>query len=271
MTRKKYRSANQKMWDRFVDINARSALYQLSEFRKGRNKLSALERAEVGDVRGKRLLHLQCHFGMDTLSWAILGARVTGVDFSEKGILLARQLSQELGIPASFLCSDVYDLPRRLAGTFDIVFTSYGVLCWLDDLPRWARLIRDYLKPGGFFYMAEFHPFAQVFENETPISRLEVRYSYFRKKVMQFKVDGSYASATEKIPAQFDYEWMHTLSEVVDALLGVGLRLEFLHEHPFTVFQAFPFLKKTRDGTWHLPRGMPSLPLTFSLKANKLA
>jgi SAM-dependent methyltransferase len=271
MTRKKYRSANQKMWDRFVGINARSEMYQLVEFRKGRNKLNALERTEVGDVHAKTLLHLQCHFGMDTLSWAMLGAQVTGVDFSEKGILLARQLSQELKIPARFICSDIYALPRKLTETFDIVFTSYGVLCWLDDLLRWAKLIHDHLKPGGFFYMAEFHPFAQVFENEAPISRFEVRYPYFQKKVMKFKVDGSYASATEKIPAQFDYEWMHPLSEVVDALLQAGLTIEFLHEHPYSVFQAFPFMKKARDGTWHLPRGMPSLPLTFSLKANKLA
>lgn len=267
----KYQLANQKMWDQFVAINARSRLYQLDEFKKGRNKLNSLEREEVGSVRGKTLLHLMSHFGMDTLSWAMLGARVTGVDFSEKGIQMANQLSTELNIPACFIQSDLYDLPRNLKGTFDIVFTSYGVLCWLSDLTRWAQIIHRFLKPGGFFYIAEFHPFAQVFENEDPVDDLKVRYPYFKKEVMKFKVDGSYASSSEKIPPQNDYEWMHTLSEVVNVLLRVGLQIEFLHEFPFTCFQAFPFLKRSRDGYWRLPKGMSEVPLTFSLKAHKLA
>ncbi len=267
----KYRLANQKMWDQFVAINARSKLYQLEEFKKGHNKLNALERKEVGAVRGRSLLHLQCHFGMDTLSWAMLGARVTGVDFSEKGIQMARQLSSELKTPARFIQSDVYDLPSCLDETFDVVFASYGVLCWLSDLTRWAQIIHRFVKQGGFFYIAEFHPFAQVFENEGLISDLQVRYPYFKKEALKFRVDGSYASATEKIPPQFDYEWMHPLSEVVNVLLQAGLQIEFLHEFPYTCFQAFPFLKRSRDGYWRLPRGMPAVPLTFSLKARKLA
>jgi SAM-dependent methyltransferase len=266
----KCRKANQKMWDQFVGVNARSELYELSQFKKGKNKLNSLERTEVGSVRGKSLLHLQCHFGMDTLSWAMLGARVTGVDFSKQGIDLARQLSTELKIPGRFIQSDVYDLPQHLNEEFDIVFASCGVICWLSDLNSWSQIVHRFLKPGGFFYIAEFHPFAQVFENEPPVSDLQVHYSYFKKGVMKFPVDGSYAS-DEKIEPLLDYEWMHPMADVINSLLKTGLQIEFLHEHSYTCFRAFPFLKRSRDGYWRLPKGMPEVPLTFSLKARKLA
>lgn len=264
-----YKQQNKRVWDEWAEINARSHLYRLEEFKQGENKLNPLERAEVGDVQGKDLLHLQCHFGMDTLSWARLGAKVTGMDFSPKTIQMAKGLSRELNTPAHFICCDLYDLPQHLDETFDIVFTSYGVLCWLPDLVGWAQLIARYLRPGGFFYIAEFHPFTLVFENERSVTDWRMAYSYFKKAVQAFPCQGSYADPDAKTTGEVEYEWMHPLGEVVTALLQAGLQLEFLHEHPFTVFQAFPFLVPNGEGYWVEPEGKEQLPLMFSLKARK--
>lgn len=156
-----YMKTNQDWWNEAAQVHAQGDAYKLKAFQKGLIKLHPLERAEVGDVTGKKLLHLQCHFGLDTLSWARLGAQVTGVDYAEKAITIAQTLSQELQLDATFVCCDLYNLPNILhkAGEFDIVYTSYGVISWLPDLQPWGKLIAHYLKPGGFFYIAEGHPF----------------------------------------------------------------------------------------------------------------
>ena len=160
-----HRRANRAVWDEWTGINASSDMYNLETFKAGRCSLKALELEELGEVQGKRLLHLQCHFGMDTLSWARRGARVTGVDFSPRAVDLAQALSRELDLPARFVCCDLYELPQQLdpAEKFDIVFTSYGALTWLSDRQRWAQIAASYVRTGGVFYIAEFHPFAMVF------------------------------------------------------------------------------------------------------------
>src|SRR5205823_6481205 len=160
-----YIEANRKHWDELVSIHVKSAFYTVDSVRQGRTSLHPLEIEELGDVRGKRLLHLQCHFGLDTLSWARLGAAVTGADFSDEAIRTARELASELQIPATFVLSNLYDLPGALDGQFDVVYTSHGVLGWLPDIAGWARVAAHFVKPGGFFYVAEIHPVAQVFEN----------------------------------------------------------------------------------------------------------
>ncbi len=262
-----FMQTNRRMWNELVKVNARSAFYDLDGFRRGVNKLNSLERGEVGDVKGKSLLHLQCHFGMDTLSWAQLGAQVTGMDYSEEGISLARQLSEELNIPARFVCCNLYDLPANLDGQFDVVYTSYGVLCWLNDITGWAQIAASYVKPGGFFYIAEFHPFALVFDDES--DELRYRYPYFEQEALTFEVKGSYADREAEISAGRDYEWQHTLAEIVNGLITAGLRIEFLHEHAFTVYEQLPFLKPDGKGYWRFPDGKQPIPLMFSLKASK--
>ena len=157
--------ANRKLWDKLTPIHVASAFYDVEGFKRGRCTLAAVEREEVGDVAGKSLLHLQCHFGLDTLSWARLGAEVTGVDFSGKAIAQARALVAALGIRAEFVCCELGELPGRLRGGFDIVFTSGGVLPWLPDLRSWAKTIVGLLKLGGVFYIREFHPFAGVMDD----------------------------------------------------------------------------------------------------------
>ena len=160
-----YSKINRDWWNEAAQIHAQGDGYQLKAFREGMIVLHSLEQAEVGDVVGRKLLHLQCHFGLDTLSWARLGARVVGVDYAEKAIEIARMLSQEYQLDASFVCCDLENLPNVLdaAGEFDIVYTSYGAICWLPDLQPWGKVIAHYLKPGGFFYIAEGHPFMWMF------------------------------------------------------------------------------------------------------------
>jgi SAM-dependent methyltransferase len=262
--------ADQSNWNRLAPLHAQSAFYDVASFKAGRSTLQRLEREELGDVAGRSMLHLQCHFGMDTLSWARLGARVTGVDYAESAIELARKLGCEAGLEAQFVCASIYDLPERLTGTFDIVFTSYGVLCWLPDLPAWGRVIAHFLKPGGIFYIADGHPFAGVFYNEPDAAGLQVAYPYFhREEPEAYPCDGSYATDPGVEVKHISYEWCHTLGDVVNALLDAGLRLQFLHEFPFGFYKAFPFMVRSEDGKWRLPEHQESLPLIFSLKATK--
>ena len=174
----RYMEANRRSWDARTPTHFGSRFYDVDGFRAGASSLQSIEIEEVGDVDGKSLLHLQCHFGLDTMSWARLGARATGVDFSEEAVSLARSLSEELGIDADFVVSNVYDLPDVLDQRFDVVFTSYGALTWLPDLERWADVAAHFLEPGGFLYVVDSHPFGSVFYDEEDAVELRPFYPY---------------------------------------------------------------------------------------------
>jgi SAM-dependent methyltransferase len=264
----RYMDANRANWETRTAVHVKSRFYDVPAFRAGRNTLHALETEEMGPVVGKRLLHLQCHFGLDTLSWARLGALVTGVDFSEAAITEARSLSTELRIPATFVASNVYDLETVLAERFQIVFTSYGALVWLPDLDEWGRLVARYLQPGGVFYVVDLHPFADVFDNERS-AHLSPQRDYFSGPEPTEYGPGPTYTEDSPILDHNSFEWTHTLGEVVTALAGAGLRIEFVHEFPFCMYQHFPFLERHDDGWWHLPSGMPRIPLLFSARAVK--
>lgn len=264
-----FMNQNRRHWDELVPIHTRSQFYGVDDFKAGVNKLNPLELGEVGDVDGKNLLHLQCHFGLDTLSWARLGAYVTGMDYSEEAIAAAKQLASECHLDARFVCCNLYDLPQNLLGQYDIVYTSYGVLSWLPDIPRWAQIAASYVKPGGFFYIAEIHPFAMVFDDEA--QSLQYRYPYFLKEALKFEVAGSYADPTAETHVNVEYGWNYTLGEIVTSLIENGLTIEFLHEFPFTVYQQLPFLVPDGNGIWNFPDGAKPIPLMFSLKASKPA
>jgi SAM-dependent methyltransferase len=268
---KDYMNANRELWNEITPLHAGSTFYDVEGFKRGRNTLSSLEREELGDVAGKSLLHLQCHFGMDTLSWARLGATVTGVDFAEDAIALAQSLSQELDIPARFIQTNIYDLPNVLDEQFDVIFTSHGVLIWLPDLTRWAQLIARYLKPGGTFYIAEGHPFMMVFDmDQDKQEDYRVTVPYFQgAEPLKWEGDGDYAEHSAHVEHP-SYEWYHSMGEIVNALIGAGLHIEFLHEFPFCAWQAFPFLEKGEDGWWRVKDGMISIPMTFTIKATKI-
>ncbi len=257
---------NRANWNERTPVHADSAFYDVAGFKAGRNTLKDIERAEVGDVAGKSLLHLQCHFGLDTMSWARLGARATGVDFSNAAIDLARGLNEEVGAEARFICANVYDLPGVLDEEFDIVFTSYGVLVWLPDLDRWAEVISRHLRPGGVFYLVEFHPVLTTYEPTARGDALPV-YSYFRQELFIPGGEHTYAGA-ERIPSP-NYEWQHSLGEIVTALVHAGLRLEFLHEFPYCHYQALPAMVQGADGWWRFPENNDSIPQMFSIRARK--
>ncbi len=265
----RYIRANLDLWNELTGITSRSASYDLQGFKAGKSTLKSVEREELGDISGKSLLHLQCHFGMDTISFARLGAQVTGVDFSDKAIRLAEQLSAQLNIPARFICCNVYDLPERLNEQFDVVHSSYGFLCWLPDVPAWAKLVARFLKPGGFLHIVESHPFLYVFENERTTPNLRVRYSYFPSpEPTRWEPDGCYADKDAQITHP-SYEWTHNLSEIINALIAADLRIDYLHEFPFLCWDNFPFMIKGDDGLYRLPGDHDTIPLTFSLKATK--
>ncbi len=267
-----YMKVNLDRWNELVDIHAKSEFYNIAGFKAGTRPLHGLELEELAaDVPGKSLLHLQCHFGMDTLSWAHLGAKVTGVDFSDKAIAQAQALSKELGIDANFVCSNVYDLPQVLSGQFDIVYTSYGVLGWLPDLQRWGQVIAHFLKPGGIFYIAEDHPFIGIFDNDSLSLDFKITYSYFLTEPLKFEVQGSYADPNAKLVHTTEYGWNHSLGEIINALISAGLKIDFLHEFPFCAWAYFPDMEEGEDRMFRFKdeRLKNMLPLTFSIKATK--
>ena len=262
---------NRGWWNEAARVHYRGDWYRMNEFRAGAIKLHPLEREEVGDVAGKRLLHLQCHFGMDTLSWARLGAQVTGVDFSEDAIAIARELSEELKLDATFVCSNIYDLPGVLegAGTYDIVFSSYGAICWLPDLQPWGQIIARYLKPGGFFYIAEGHPFMWSLDDQS--TEFKVKYPYFSKEPIRDESTGTYAAKDAMLEHTVTYSWNHPLGTIFDALFSAGLTLDFFHEHQFCAWEALPEMEEGEDRLLRFkdPKKREMIPLMYSLKATK--
>ena len=257
---------NRTNWNERTPVHAASELYDVEGFKAGRMTLHDVELREVGDVSGKTLLHLQCHFGMDTMSWSRLGAKATGVDLSDAAIGLARSLCGELNLDTRFICSNVYDLPDVLDEQFDIVFTSYGVLCWLPDLDKWASVVASHLKPGGVFYIVDGHPAMNVFE-ESDAGELRVTYPYFHTEFLWEGGEPSYAgSGIIQSPV---YEWHHSLGEIVTALIDAGLRIEFLHEFAFSTYRAYPMMTKGDDGYWRFPESNDSFPQLFSIRATK--
>jgi SAM-dependent methyltransferase len=261
--------ANLGLWNEWTEVHEKSAFYDVEGFRAGRLSLRPLEVAEVGDVSGRQLLHLQCHFGLDTLSWARLGATVTGVDFSERAIALARELAADLQIPATFVHSTIEDLEQKLDGAFDIVFTSYGAIEWLSDLTRWAHTIDHFLRPGGTFYMVEIHPFAQMLDDIDAHPELRFVGPYFpTSQPQRFDIRGSYADPDAPVKA-VAYSWTHDFAEVLGALLGVGLRLEYLHEFPYSVAPFGRSMKRAEDGWYYLPGDRRDVPFLYSIKATK--
>lgn len=262
-------------WDHMTDLHARENVYGIDDFKKGTCRLHRVEVEELGDVCGKTLLHLQCHFGLDTLSWARRGAIVTGVDFSPKAIALARSIARDVSIDATFVESDIYDLESNLSGRFDIVFMSYGVLGWLPDLRRWSGIVARCLKPGGVFYIIEGHPFAHVFPIDQDITdgsrELRPRFPYFHDPAgTRWESQVDYADGkTRTLP---EHAWQHSMADIVNALLSAGLRIDFLHEFPFCAWKVVAFAEQVErfsasHGYYALPARFPPLPLMFSIKA----
>lgn len=278
-----YFNANLARWDESVAIHAASQGYDLEGYLRGEKTLYAIETTEVGDVSGKTLLHLQCHFGMDTLNWARLGAVVTGIDFSPEAVARARQLATEIGIEdARFIESNIYDAPSALDEQFDIVYTGIGALNWLPDIRGWARVAAGYVKPGGFLYLYEGHPVLWSLDEDREDLPFRIKYPYFEvQEPLEWDWELTYTDGP-KLKNTRGYEWNHGLGEIVTSLIDEGLRLEFLHEHRSLAWQGMPQMVPTEpvaEGTrhqrrtqWELPPELRDLvPLMYSLKASRPA
>ncbi|MFA5309007.1 MAG: class I SAM-dependent methyltransferase [Dehalococcoidales bacterium] len=257
--------SNRTMWNALVGPHVKSEFYDVAGFKAGKDWLRPLEIEEMGDVAGKSLLHLQCHFGQDTISWGRRGAKATGADFSGEAIKEANKLSRETGVKANFICSDIFALPEKLDEKFDIVYTSYGVIGWLPDINRWGEIVAHFLKPGGFFYIAEIHPLLFAM-GEKAEGGLRIMTSYFSKGEPE-RYEGGADYASEFTHDLTSYEWQFTVGEVVTALCRAGLSIQYLHEFPVCCYRGRPDMYQDNNGWWRLAGD--KVPLTFSIKAVK--
>lgn len=257
-------NVNKENWNNKVKVHAKSDMYDLKSFKNGKSSLMHYETKALGDVSNKSLLHLQCHFGQDTLSWSRLGAKCIGVDLSDEGIKLAKALNKELRLDAAFTCCNVLDTSKFVNGTFDIVFTSYGVIGWLPDLKPWGQMIAEKLKKGGVFYMVEFHPIVWMFDylNDKPI----MKYGYMQDAVIYEEYEGTYANENSKMVSK-EYGWNHGLSEVINALIGAGLHIDYLNEYDESPYNVLPNLVKTKSEDYVTKDKL--YPLIFEIRATK--
>jgi len=262
----KYIETNRSLWNQKTPFHEKSSFYNVPEFKQGACSLNPPELKALGDVTNKTLLHLQCHFGMDTLSWARRGAIATGVDLSDEAIKLARSLSTEINTPADFIRCNLYDLPEHLDKQFDIVFTSYGTIGWLPNMNQWAALIAKYLKPGGTFYIIEFHQLVWLFEK--PFSSFKIVDSYFHNGTQEETTVGTYAQRDADINHQTFY-WNHSMSSVINALIKNGLEINEFNEYPFSCYDCLDNLEQREDGYWYVKDFPHTFPMMFSIKATK--
>lgn len=258
--------ANRAMWDERVPIHLDSTFYDVESFRSHPDRIRPIEVTEVGDVTGKDLVHLQCHFGLDTLSWATRGARVVGVDFSQPAVDAARDVAAELGIAAEFIAANVYDAATAVGGRhFDVVYTGLGALNWLPDIGRWAQVVASLLRPGGFLYLLEFHPITWAFGWK----EYAVENDYFDDEPFFDDDPGSYVDLDAPTLQNACYEWQHTLGDVVSAIVAAGLTIEFLHEHDTTLYARWPWLEHRAMDDFRFPEGRPRIPLMYSVRARR--
>lgn len=269
-----WREMNRANWDERVAIHLAAPIYDSTPLRAGSARMSPIEEAELGPVDGLKLLHLQCHLGHDTLILAQRGAQVAGLDFSSPAIMAARALTADLGLTGSarFFEADVYDAPTVIAepASFDRVYVTWGALCWLPDIGRWARIVSHFLRPGGRLYLAEGHPAALVLGDEAPQPDGSPGFfaPYFQAEPLLLDDPTDYADSTARLTNSHTSEWIHPLATVVTALIEAGLRLDWLHEHDGVTWQMFACLTQGADGLYRWP-DKAWLPLSYSLQATR--
>ena len=259
---------NRRMWDERVPVHVGGSFYDVEGFKAGRETLLPWELEEVGDVTGLDLVHLQCHFGLDTMSWARHGARAWGVDFSAPAIAAATRIAAELQLDAQFVVADVDSAESALHGRrFDVVYTGHGALNWLPDIGAWACVVAALLKPGGRLYLSEFHPLCTVIEEEG--GRLVLAFDYFADEPQFWDEPGTYADRSAPTVENAQYEWCHGIGAVVTALFDAGLVLDSLRERDLTLFPRYPMLVRGGERGYRFPPGAPRMPLLYSLVAHR--
>ena len=264
-------AANRRSWEEraAIHLEDRTGFYRIDRVRAGEDVLGEIEAEEIGDVAGKRLLHLQCHFGLDTLCLAQRGAAATGVDFSSTAIAGARALAAELRLAAQFVEADVYDARAQLSGSFDIVYVTWGAICWLPDIARWARVVASLLTPGGALYLADAHPAALAMEEIEGQIGPHYPWRVPPDRPLLFEDAVTYTGDERKLTHTRNYEWIHPFSAIVNGIVGAGLSLDFLNEHERLPWRLFPSMTAAEGGLFRMPHSTPSFPLSFSLRARR--
>ncbi len=262
-------AANRRNWDERVGVHVDSRFYDVDAWLDEQRGPRARELDALGDVSGMDLVHLQCHFGLDTLAWARVGARVTGLDFSPEAVATARTIASRAGLSdlAEFVCADVLDASVALGRrSFDVVYVSLGALCWLPSVDRWASQVAALLRPGGRLYLHDGHPLAWALSDEG----LVIEHDYFEADApFVDDSDSTYTDTSRPLLNARTYEWNHGLGETVTALIDHGLRIDRLEEHSWDVHQRFPWLVEQCSGHWVAPPEIPQLPLTFTVVATR--
>lgn len=259
-----YLEVNKNSWNAKVETHLKSDFYFVEEFLKGRSSLNSIELELLGDIKGKSILHLQCHFGQDSISLSRLGAEVTGIDLSDKAIETAKELTKKCNTVTEFICTDLYSLPEVLDRKFDIVFTSYGTIGWLPDLSRWANIINTFLNPGGRFIMAEFHPAVWMFDEDFT----KISYNYFNESPIIETYEGTYADQSANIVQEY-VMWNHSLAEVLQNLIQNHLEIKVFQEFDWSPYPCFRNVEEFEKGKWRIPQFGNKLPLVYALEAQK--
>lgn len=268
---------NRANWDERVPIHVASEFYDQEPLRRGEGVLDPIARAGIERLHpdgldGVRVLHLQCHFGSDTLSLANRGATVVGLDFSRPAVEEARRMAAELGVDgrARFVEANLYDARHALPEpeSFDLVFTTWGTIGWLPDVAEWARIVAWFLKPGGRLYFADGHPSAFVFDGDGGPGGLPVfQFPYANPEPDVLDDPTDYADPDAAIEHARTWEWMHPLAEVQGALRAAGLAIDAFEEHFQVPWQIFPITVPQGDGMFGWPAEQ-WLPLSYELVAS---
>lgn len=258
---------NKKLWDQKTDAHVKSAFYDNESFLKGRNSLDSIVMENLGDIKGKRILHLQCHFGQDSISLARLGAEVTAIDLSPKSIEFACKMNEELSTSVNFICCNVYDVLEKVEGTFDMVFSTFGTICWLPDLEEWARIINAKLNPRGSLYLVEFHPTLYMFDFKSA----EIKYDYFNNPLKDATIEtetGTYTDFNDGMVAEEAF-WSHSLEEIFMPLIHQNLQLSFLKEYDYSPYPCFENMKENKKGQHIFGPFDTTMPHVFSVQFQK--
>lgn len=259
-----YIALNKNTWNNKTEVHIASEFYDMKGFLEGKSTLNSIELELLGDISNKKILHLQCHFGQDTMTFARMRAQATGIDFSEKAIEKATEFSKQLNLDTTFICCDIYEAPKYLKDQFDIVFTSYGTIGWLPDLDKWAKVVSQFLKPGGQFIMADFHPVVWMYDNDFK----EVFYSYFNIEPIVEDESGTYADRYSEIEAK-TITWNHPISETLNALITNGIELNSFNEYDYSPYNCFNNTEEFEPNKFRIKTFENKIPMVYSIKGTK--
>jgi ubiquinone/menaquinone biosynthesis C-methylase UbiE len=259
-----YIALNKNTWNNKTEVHIASDFYDMKGFLDGKSTLNSIELELLGDVSNKKILHLQCHFGQDTMTFSRMGAQATGVDFSDKAVEKAREFAAKLNLDTSFICCDIYEAPNHLDEKFDIVFTSYGTIGWLPDIDKWSKVVSHFLKPGGKFIMADFHPVVWMYDNDFK----EVFYNYFNIEPIVEDESGTYADRYSDIQAK-TITWNHPISEQLNALITNGIELNCFNEYDYSPYNCFNNTEEFEPNKFRIKTFGNKIPMVYAIKATK--